>query len=65
MNLQHHVFKGSCDLMEESSSLIVVTLPGSVAIGIVVVEITFLIYHLASRDQVPKGLCNFVDGRFS
>ena len=56
MNLQHHVFKGSCDLMEGSSSLIVVTLPGSVAIGIVVVEITFLIYHLASRDQVPKGL---------
>ena len=34
-----HVIKGSCDFMGGTSSLYVTTLPGFVAVGIVVVEI--------------------------
>ena len=56
------VIKGSSDLMEESFSLNVTSLPSLVAISIVVAEIIFYIYYLASRDPVFKGLCkeNFV-----
>ena len=50
--------------MEGSSLLNVTTLLRLVAIGIDVAEI-FLIYHVASRDHVFKGLCNFVGGSFS
>ena len=50
--------------MEGSSSLNVTTLPGLLAIGIVVVEM-FLIYHVASQDHMFWGLCNFVGGSFS
>ena len=38
------------------SSLYVTSLPGLVAIGIVVVEV--LIYHVTSSDHTFKGLCD-------
>ena len=60
---QGHVIKGSSNFMEGGSSLNVTTLPGLVAMGIVVMM--FLIYHVASHDLVLKGLCNFVGGSFS
>ena len=37
----------------------------TVTTGIVIVEKMFLIYYVASRDHVLKGLCNFVSGSFS
>lgn len=42
----------------------VTTLPGLVAMGIVVMEM-FLIYCMASHDQMFKVLCNFVGGSFA
>ena len=39
VSLQDHVFKGSWDLMKESSSLYITTLASPVAVVIVVVEI--------------------------
>ena len=45
--------------MEGSFSLNLTTLPGLVAIGIVAVEIVFLIYHEASLDPAcSKGYGN-------
>ena len=41
------------------------TLPDLEALGIVVVEIMFLIYHMASCDLLFKGLCNFEGGSCS
>ena len=35
------------------------------AIDIVVVEVMFLIYYVASHDYMFKDLCSFVDGSFS
>ena len=63
LTLQDHVVKGSFDVMEGSSSLNAATLPDLVGIGIVVVKIMF--YHMASRYHLFKGLCNFVGGSFS
>ena len=51
--------------MEGSFSLNLTTLPGLVAIGIVAVEIVFLIYHEASLDRMFKGLWKFEGGSFS
>ena len=51
-----HVTKGSYDLMEGSSLLYVTTLIVLVVIGIGVVEIMFLIYHMASRYHGCKRL---------
>ena len=42
--------------MVGGSSLYVTSLPGLVAIGIVVVEV--LIYHVTSSDHTFKGLCD-------
>ena len=48
--------------MEGSSLLYVTTLPGFVAIGIVVVEI--LIYYVTTRGYVLKGLCDLMGRSF-
>ena len=53
------MIKGPSDFMEGSFSLNLTTLPGLVAIGIVAVEIVFLIYHEASLDRMFKGLWKF------
>ena len=45
--------------MERRSSINVTTLPGLLAVGLVVVEI-FFIHLVASRDHMFKGFCNFV-----
>ena len=60
VNLQNHTFKWSFEFMEGRSSLNIITLPGLVAIDIVVVEIMFLIYHMESRNHVLKALSSFV-----
>ena len=62
--MQNHVIKGSSDFMEGSPSLSVTTLLGLATIVILLVEM-FLIYNVASRDHIFKGLCNFVGGSFS
>ena len=62
--LQDHMIKRFSDFMEGSSSLNVKTLPGLMAIDIVLAEI-FLFYDMISRDHVFKGLCNFDGGSFS
>ena len=41
LELLNHLIKKSCDFMEGSSSLCITTLPGLVAIGIVVVGIKY------------------------
>ena len=64
MTLQADVIKGFFDFMEESFSLNITTLPGLVSIGIVAVEIVFLIYDMATCDSVFKGLSKFVGGSF-
>ena len=62
-----HIIKRSSDLLEGGSSFNVLILPDltTVTTGIVIVEKMFLIYYVASRDHVLKGLCNFVSGSFS
>ena len=47
---QSHVIEGSCNLKSGRSSLHVTTMPGSLAIGIVVVEM-FLVFPVRPRDQ--------------
>ena len=56
----NRVIEDSSDLMEESSSLNVSSLPSLMAIGIGVVEIILNNYQLASHDHVFKELWNFV-----
>ena len=51
--------------MKGTYSFNIATISGLMAIDTVVVEIMLLIYHLASRDHVFKGLCNFVRRSFS
>ena len=62
---RNHVIKGSSDFMKGTYSFNIATISGLVAIDTVVVEIMLLIYHLASRDHVFKGLCNFARRSFS
>lgn len=42
----------------------VITLLGLVVIGMVVVKIMFLIYHVVSFDHMFKVLYNFLGGNF-
>ena len=65
MTLQDQFIKGFFDFMERSCLVNVATLQGLVAIRIVVVEIMFLIYHVASHDHMLKGSNNIVRESFS
>ena len=65
LTLEDHNIKGSSDFIEGSFSLNVTTLPGLVALGIVVVEKMILIYDMTLHDHVFKGFCNFVGDSFS
>ena len=65
MTLQDQFIKGFFDFMERRSLVNVAILQGLVAIRIVVVEIMFLIYHVASRDHMFKGSSNILQESFS
>ena len=65
MTLQDQFIKGFFDFMERSCLVNVATLQGLVAIRIVVVEIMFLIYHVASHDHMLKGSNNIARESFS
>ena len=56
VTFQGHVIKESSDFVEGSSLLNLRTLPGLAAIGIMVVEVMLLIYHVAPRNHVFKEL---------
>ena len=52
VTLEDHLIKGFHDLMEESSSLSIPTLPRLIAIGIVVVAyMKILVSHVISQDH--------------
>ena len=57
------MIKGPCDFMDGSSSFYLPKLPSLLAISILVLRM-FLIYHVASRDHVFKGLRD-LGGSFS
>ena len=54
VTFQNHVIKRSSDFMEENSSFYGTRHCGSR-------DIVFSIYHVASRDHLFKGLCNFAN----
>ena len=56
VTLTNHLIKGSCDFMEQSSSLYVTTLPGLVCpTHCGSRDIIYLIYQLTSLDHEFKG----------
>ena len=59
------MIKEFSNFMVGSFSLDVTTLPGLVSISLVLVDIVFLIHHVASSDHVFEDLYNFVGGKFS
>ena len=63
--MQDHVIKGSCDFMEEKSSLYVTTRPGLVTIGIVVVEVYNFDLSRGITEHMFRALYDFRSGRLS